>query len=305
MLWALNALEEQTLDRGAWEVVVVHDYPAGVADRILGQHPLTETGVLREIRVDPAQASPAYQRNLGWRASRAPAIAFTDDDCRPSAEWLAELLRIHQSAPDAIVQGRTRPDPFETAVYGSPHARSLWVDPPEEFAQTCNILYPRAALERVDGFDETLPAPAGEDTDLALRVRACGAALVPAPAAVVFHAVEAYSLAGAVRVNRKWQHLAYVVKRHPDLRGRVVGRVFWRRSHAEVLAFLLGLAVARRHPLVLTLTMPWLRRRLLRRGTHKGALVAGLVELPGGLVVDVAEVVTMAEGSIRYRTVLL
>ena len=48
-----------------------------------------------------------------------------------------------------------------------------------------------------------------------------------------------------------------------------------------------------------------LYRRLTRRGRRKRAVAAGLLELPGGLIVDVAEVATMAWGSVRYRTIVL
>jgi hypothetical protein len=53
------------------------------------------------------------------------------------------------------------------------------------------------------------------------------------------------------------------------------------------------------------LAAPWVYRRLTRRGRYKRALVLGVVELPGGLVVDLAEVATMCWGSLRYRTILL
>ena len=110
-----------------------------------------------------------------------------------------------EQAPGAILQGTTRPDPFEVASLASPHARSLWVTPPDDFAQTCNIAYPVAVLEGVGGFDEALPAPAGEDTDLALRARAAGAPLTAASEAKVFHAVDAYALPSAIKLNLKWR----------------------------------------------------------------------------------------------------
>jgi GT2 family glycosyltransferase len=302
--WLLNALEEQTLDARRFEVIVVHDYE-GEDATLIEEHPLSRAGRLRELRIRPGTGRPSVQRNMGWRAARAPLVAFIDDDCRPDPQWLEQMLAAAQRDPEAILQGATEADPFELASLSSPHARSLWVDPPDDFAQTCNIAYPTGLLERVGGFDEGLPAPAGEDTDLALRARATGAALSAAPDAHVFHAVEAYSLPGAVRLNLKWRHLAFMIKRHRSQRRHFTNYVFWRRSHRDLALLLLGAALARRAPLAALLGAPWVYRRVTRRGRHKRALVAGVVELPGGLVVDAAEVATMCWGSVRYRTLVL
>jgi GT2 family glycosyltransferase len=305
LLWLLNSLEDQSLDPSRWEVVVVHDYPADVARDIVDTHPLAAEGRLRGIRIDPSQAGPARQRNIGWRAARGRLIAFTDDDCRATPRWLESLVEVAEGHPGAIVQGATSPDPFEEEVFAAPHVRSLAVSPPELFAQTCNILYPREALAAVDGFDENLPAPAGEDTDLALRARQAGSAYVGAPEAVVHHAIESYSLAGVIRLNRKWQHLAYVIRRHPEIRDGFRYRVFWRESHARLVLALVALLLGRRWPAALVAALPYVKDGVTRRGTHKRALAAGVMELPGRTLVDLAEVATMLEGSARYRTLVV
>src|SRR5215204_4358933 len=80
--WLLNALEEQTLDRSRWELIVVHDNPdADATEDLLRTHPLAQS-VLRHHRLPVGTGSPARQRNVGWRDARAPVVAFTDDDCR-------------------------------------------------------------------------------------------------------------------------------------------------------------------------------------------------------------------------------
>ncbi len=191
------------------------------------------------------------------------------------------------------------------ASLASPHARSLWVTPPDEFAQTCNIAYPVEVLERVDGFDEALPAPAGEDTDLALRARSTGVALTAVPDAKVFHSVDAYALPDAIKLNLKWRHLAFVIKRHPELRRHFTNRVFWRRSHRDVVLLSLGVLLYSRLPVAVLLGTPWVYRRLTRRGPGRRALFVGAVELPGALVVDLAEVATMCWGGAKYRTLML
>jgi GT2 family glycosyltransferase len=303
--WLLNALEEQTLDPARWEALVVHDYGDDDARDVIERHPLCARGTLRQIRIEPGTGSPARQRNLGWRAARAPLIAFTDDDCRPEPAWLERLLATAHGNPGAIVQGATRPDPFELEVYAAPHARSLHVEPPGPFAQTCNIAYPRPTLEACDGFDEGFSGAAGEDLDLALRARAAGAGYVGAPDALVHHAVEAFPLPKAVRMTSKWRDIAYLVKRHPELRRDFAVGVFWRDSHARLTLAAAGLLLARRMPPAALLAAPYVHAQLNRRGTRRRARLACAAELPGRAVVDAAEIATLVRGSVRHRTLVL
>src|SRR3954453_23845971 len=262
--WLLNALEEQTLPRSQWELVVVFD-STDDTEELVRTHPLAP----RYVRLTPGTGTPSRQRNAGWREARAPLIAFTDDDCRPDREWLARMVQIAAGNPGAIVQGRVRPDPFETDILAAPHARTIEVDPPGPFAQTCNVLYPRELLERVGGFEESFPLMSGEDTDLYERAREAGAAYVGAPDALVYHAVESSSLIGALRRSIRWQHLAYVVKRHPHVRERLDLRVFWRRSHTLLALAVGGALAARSVRPAAALTLPYLAHVVRRRGTHK------------------------------------
>lgn len=305
LLWLLNALEEQTLARERFEVVVVHDSAGAQTEAHLRTHPLTRAGVLRRHRLEPGSGTPARQRNVGWRLARAPLIAFTDDDCRPALDWLERLVDRARSEPGAIVQGATRPDPFETDLMAAPHFRTLEVEPPTVYAQTCNILYPRDVLERVGGMDEQLPAAAGEDTDLALRARAAGAAYVGEPAAVVYHAVESFSLIAMLRLSWKWQHLAYVLHRHPSMRSVLLYGIFWRPTHMWLPPALLAATLARRHPLALVAAIPYLRLALTRRGHGPRAVARGLLELPGRVTIDANEIAALCAGSVRYRELLI
>src|SRR5215208_455548 len=70
--WLLNALEEQTLDRARWELVVVHDCRGEATAELLRTHPLAAAGVLRTRRLPEGTGTPARQRNVGWRMARAP-----------------------------------------------------------------------------------------------------------------------------------------------------------------------------------------------------------------------------------------
>lgn len=299
----LDALAAQTLPRDRWELVVVHTYEAEQTASLLDSHELARAGLLRHERVSPAQARPSLQRNRGWRMARGRLVAFTDDDCRPEPDWLERLVERAGQNPGQIVQGATRPDPREAGAFRSPHVRTLLVDPPGRFTQTCNILYERRLLERIGGFDEV--AITGEDIDLARRARATGADVVGAPDALVHHAVEALTLGQKIRSQGKWQHLAYVVKRHPELRRDCAMGIWWKREHLGAVLALAALAASPRSRWLLIGTLPYLQIERRRHGTSKREQLRALRELPAHWVIELAEVATFIRGSVRYRTLLL
>lgn len=303
--WLLNALEDQTLRRDRWEVVVVHDSGEST-ELLLREHPLAADGTLRHIRLEPGTGAPARQRNAGWRAARTPLVAFTDDDCRPTPGWLEKLVGEARRSPGSVVQGATKPDPYEVEImHWAPRPRSMDVDPPNLHAQTCNILYPRDVLERIGGFDESFPFPAGEDVDLAMRARKAGAGYVAASTALVHHAVDTFSLLQAVRFNRRWESLALLVKRHPEYRAAFEHPLFWKRRHAFLFPAVAGALLHRREPLAALLAAPWVLYALPHRGSHPMGRVRAAGELLGRAVVDASEISVLVRGSIRHRTLLL
>lgn len=306
--WLLNALEETELERGYWEVVVVHDDPGDETESLLRDHPLARDGTLRHRRLEPGTGSPARQRNVGWREASARLVAFTDDDCRPPATWLPRLVSAALAHPGAVVQGAVRPDPDEAhLLHAAPHARSLTVEPPGPFGESANVLYPRELLERLGGFDERFAAAAGEDTDLLLRARAAGSGHVGAPAALTFHAVDAPGLLGRLRSLSRWRHVAKVVKANPEMRGVLTFGVFHKPSHAALPGVLAALpALARRRPrLAALLVLPWAVIAAPRYGAGPRGLARSASELPGRLVLDVAETAVLVRGSIEERTLVL
>jgi hypothetical protein len=81
--------------------------------------------------------------------------------------------------------------------------------------------------------------------------------------------------------------------------------VFWEREHHEVLLALAGTMAGRRRPALALLALPWLRREGRRRGTGLPERLVAAAELPGRTVQELAEVATMASGSVRFRTLVL
>ena len=132
-----------------------------------------------------------------------------------------------------------------------------------------------------------------------------GADLVPVPDAEVFHAVDDYSWAGYARLLWKWQHLPFVVRRHPHLRDRGAFRIFWKHAHWKLLLALLGAGMSRRFAPAAVLALPYLRHAALVHGRRPSAVARAVAELPSRAFSDGVEIAAVARGSVRYRTVLL
>jgi GT2 family glycosyltransferase len=125
---------------------------------------------------------PAYTRNLGWRKGNAPIVAFTDDDCVPSANWVNSIQRRFEANSIGGVEGSVTIVGEDGSLSDmDPHPKDRW----NRF-KTANMAYRRNVLEAVNGFDERYFIHR-EDTDLAWRVINSGHSIEWAPECLVHH----------------------------------------------------------------------------------------------------------------------
>jgi GT2 family glycosyltransferase len=302
LAFALDALAEQTVDREAFEVVVVRDGPVD------GLGTLAPDGLrVRFVQLERRQG-PSVARNAGWREAGAPLIAFTDDDCRPAPDWLGRLLegwRRTGRAEEVVLQGRTEPDPDEAHLFHR-LARSQRITEPSDWYQCCNIAYPRALLERVGGFDPDFGF-GGEDTDLGLRAVESGATRVYAEDALAWHAVHPRGVGQAVREGLSWETLPLVFARHPRQREVILHRLFWKHAHERLLLAAAGVALARRtRGVSLLAVIPYLEHHWDRRLEPTPRRIAGFAAyVPERVIADAAELLGTARAALRHRTPLL
>jgi GT2 family glycosyltransferase len=301
--WMLNALEEQTLARDRWEVVVGHDSSGPETERLLRTHPLSAAGTLRHVTLPAGSAPPGANRNAALRLARGDVVVFTDDDCRPPARWLERAQAAARRNPGAIVQGATKPDPDEGIMVRAPHRQTQQITPPVPWAQACNIVYPRALIDRVGGFDEDVLV--GEDTDLAIRARETGAQYVAAPEVITYHAVHDEPLFRQLRGLQRWRDLPRLVKRHPRFRSEFPMWIFWKRAHVWLPFALVGCGLARRRGGFALLAIPWIAHALPDYGPGPRGRMRAISELPLVAALDAGEIVALARGSIRHRTLFL
>jgi glycosyltransferase involved in cell wall biosynthesis len=289
----LEALRAQTLPREQFEVVIVDDGSRDATPALLRDAAAAGDLDLRALRQEPARG-PAAARNVGWRAARAPLVAFTDDDCRPAPQWLEAFLAA--ARPDTFVQGRVEKDPDQMDAL-SPFAHWYEVHHADEGFPTANILYPRDLLERLGGFDESFVLlEAGEDTDLGWRAREAGAEVAFAADALVHHGIVPVGAIARLKGTQRWTSTIRNYRRHPGMRKHK--KIFWRHNHYELFRFLVALALPRRFgPLRLFLAAPYVKHLTDRR---TGPLLA-----PYLLAHDLLETAAIVRGGIRYRVFVL
>jgi GT2 family glycosyltransferase len=159
-------------------------------------------------------------RNRGWQSSSADVIAFTDVDCVPRPNWLADLTEPFVDPSVAAVGGCIVQAELKSAAQRWMVERNF-LDQGFNvsstflpFFATANVAYRRSTLESIDGFDEAFVV-AGGDTDLTWRVQElAGGRAVYRPDATVDHFVgtsvteitgrwHRYS-AGTVVLERRW-----------------------------------------------------------------------------------------------------
>jgi glycosyltransferase involved in cell wall biosynthesis len=208
----LRSLEQQTLERSMYEVIVVDDASSDASASIAEAH---GASVVRLSQ----NAGAAAARNRGTAEARAPIVAFTDDDCTADANWLERLIapfedlsvdgaggRIVPRAPDGLLlrymKDRNPWEPLSADLLTSHHpVYRLWLylrgllgagseghSSAELYAVAGgNMAFRATFLEDLGGFDGDQRV--SEETELCRRAhkRPGGARIVNRPSAVVYH----------------------------------------------------------------------------------------------------------------------
>jgi glycosyltransferase involved in cell wall biosynthesis len=94
----LSSLQSQTIDRSAFEVIVVDNGSTRLPRAIVERYPGT-------LLLQEPKAGPGHARNRGVQAARADILTFIDADCRAHPEWLKCALTAMESAPSRTILG--------------------------------------------------------------------------------------------------------------------------------------------------------------------------------------------------------
>jgi glycosyltransferase involved in cell wall biosynthesis len=191
---ALDALLAQT--GGVDYEVVLVDNNSTDATRAVVAERLSRSHRLRYF-FEARQGIP-YARNTGLRATRAPIVAYTDDDVMVGPEWVATVKRLFDENPDIdMLGGRVRPiwpadvPSWVTPQQLGPFALGERGDAPivvsADNAAPClvgaNFAFRRSVFERVGAFDPAYPR--SQDREIQLRLWEAGGRGLYAPELVI------------------------------------------------------------------------------------------------------------------------
>lgn len=150
------------------QIIFVDDGSTDDTLEIVGQFPV------RVIR-GPARG-PGAARNLGWREAETELIWFVDSDCVCEPDALDKLMPHMEDAQVAAVSGSYGNMLPESLLACLIHEeiidRHLRMPSRCDFLATFNVIYRKAALEEVGGFDERFLK--GQDAELSWRVMEAG-----------------------------------------------------------------------------------------------------------------------------------
>ncbi|MGI8512138.1 MAG: glycosyltransferase family 2 protein, partial [Solirubrobacteraceae bacterium] len=183
---ALASIVSQQPD-AAFEVVVVDDGSTDATAAVA-----RAAGIALERHLSPR--GPNAARNTGIGATSAPLIVLVDDDVRAPPGWLVALLEGARAMPWADALGGPIRASLEGAAPRScgreaPPVTTLDLGPSDaeaRFVWSANMAIRRSAVERIGGFDESVPIY-GDEEEWLMRLHSDGGRIAYVAAAGLDH----------------------------------------------------------------------------------------------------------------------
>jgi glycosyltransferase involved in cell wall biosynthesis len=212
----LAALQEQTMPRSSFEIIVVDDGCTDATAAAARAHGAT-------CLAQPHQG-PAAARNRGARQSQGRIVVFIDADCRAEPDWLEAMVQaLEAGTPSGVVgvQGLYATDQkslvarFVQAEFEDRYDL-MRTYPFIDLVATYSAAYRRDVFMAEGGFDEGFPRADNEDTEFSYRLLTRGHRLAFAPRAVVRHRHPAALADYLRRKFRRGYWRTQVYRRYPD-----------------------------------------------------------------------------------------
>lgn len=182
LLTCVAALEDQTLPKNQYEVIVVDNSENGIVPGDV------DLPVCIQLVHEPQPGSYAA-RNRGAEIASGEILAFTDSDCIPDKNWLYNAKDYFNRSCD-LIGGKV--EIFQTedgSKYGYLYERVTAFpqdrNVPRGRGVTANLFVKKEIFEKVGGFDSTVKS--GGDWQFTLKCTQAGYRLVYAEEVLVKH----------------------------------------------------------------------------------------------------------------------
>jgi glycosyltransferase involved in cell wall biosynthesis len=221
----LAALSKQDMAQNDFEIVVVSDGPDESTRKMMHSINHLVLPYVQYITLHE-NSGPASARNAGWKKANGELVAFTDDDCTPSPQWLSALWNAYEGydATEIAFSGKVVvpiPDtPTDYELNISHLATADFI--------TANCACTKNALEKINGFDERYKAAWREDSDLEFKLIENSIPVIKIEEAVVLHPVRKARWGVSIDEQRKTMFNALLYKKFPSLfRKKIQRRPNW------------------------------------------------------------------------------
>ena len=200
----LGSLHSQTIERSAFEIIVVDNGSTSVPRAVIGRYP--GTLLLQELKSGPGPA-----RNRGVQAASGDILAFTDSDCRAHPDWLRRALDTLARVPPRTILGGDvqiwhEPDTSISAIeaYETVFAYrfKLYIEQ-HGFCGTGNLVLRKPDFENIGPFRGIELA---EDMEWGGRALRAGFVFRYVPEMIVYHPARASFRELRVKWDRHIQH---------------------------------------------------------------------------------------------------
>lgn len=188
----IRSLEQQSLDKDLFEVIVVNDGSTDSTKQLLEDFKKKTRINFNYINQENRGVSSA--RNTGIDNARGDYVAFTDDDCIVPEGWLAKMYQLFNMV-GGNVAGIGGPLDCVTRQQDSyianfiqfvdefnyipvlkkyfiwyVHTSRLKGTEQVPYLRTSNAIFRKKCLKEIEGFDVNFKRPGGEDPDLCYRL---------------------------------------------------------------------------------------------------------------------------------------
>ncbi len=211
---ALNSLYHQTLNKNAFEVIVVNNNSTDNTEKICQAYIQAHTDANFHYYNERKQGS-SFTRNNGAQKATAPLLCFMDDDAVANSDYLEQIIHFFTTYTDAGgLGGRIIPkyipaEPKWMSHYVSSlvgnfdYSQQIEIFKRNKYPLESNMIVRKKDFDAVGGFNTKLPGVVGslriggEGKEFFFKLQALGRKIYYHPQVCVQHIVEVKKLTPA------------------------------------------------------------------------------------------------------------